>query len=100
MKSSCISWMRWAPLLVLTALLASCQPAVTSEPAGETASPDPAPGPAPTPQATCGDLAIRLLGRGAGIHGAIVADTLHMGGAEAPVVCAEPANLSLLGPIQ
>ena len=64
------------------------------------ASPDPAPAaPAPTPaepQATCGDAAIRLLDRSAGIHGAIVADTLHMGGAAAPVTCAEPANLALL----
>ena len=86
---------RWAPLLVLTGIVASCGPAVT--PTAD--SPAPAPAPAPTgptePLATCGDLAIRLLGQGAGIHGAIVADTLHMGGAEAPVTCTEPANESL-----
>ena len=96
MKST--KWMRWAPLLGLAGILASCQPAVTG-PAGGAASPDPAPAGQPepaAPQATCGDLAIRLLERGAGIHGAIVADVLHMGGAAAPVTCAEPANLSLL----
>ena len=82
---------RWAPLLALTAILAGCGPAVTP-----TDTPAPAPTPAPAePLATCSDLAIRLLGRGVGIHGAIVADTLHMGGAEAPVTCADPANLSL-----
>ena len=84
---------RWAPLLALTAILAGCGPAVTPT----VDAPAPAPTPAPAePLATCGDSAIRLLDRGAGIHGAIVADTLHMGGAEAPVTCADPANLSLL----
>ena len=85
---------RWAPLLALTATLAACGPAVT--PTDAPPAPASAPTPAPTePRATCGDSAIRLLGRGAGIHGAIVADTLHMGGAESPVTCADPANLSL-----
>ena len=98
-KTTRLGWTRWAALFALTAILAGCGPAVTPEPAGgAAASPDPAPAaPEPAePQATCGDLAIRLLDLGAGIHGAIVADTLHMGGAEAPVTCAEPANLALL----
>ena len=86
------TWIRWAPLLALTATLAACGPAVPPDPA---ATPAPAPAPA-EPQATCDDAAIRLLDRSAGIHGAIVADTLHMGGAEAPVTCADPANLALL----
>ena len=82
---------RWAPLLTLTAILAGCGPAVTP-----TDAPAPAPAPTPAePRATCDDSAIRLLYRDAGIHGAIVADTLHMGGVEAPVTCADPANLSL-----
>ena len=87
-------WTRWSPLLMLAGILAACEPSVTPGPA-----PTPAPAPAPAPaerQATCNDSAIRLLDRGAGIHGAIVADTLHMGGAAAPVTCAEPANRSLL----
>ena len=83
-------WTRWAPLLALTATLAGCGAAVT--PTADAPAPTPPPA---EPLATCTDSAIRLLGRGAGIHGAIVADTLHMGGAEAPVTCAEPANLSL-----
>ena len=96
-KTARLGWLRWAALLALTAILAGCGPAVTPEPPGG-AAPAPA-DPAPTPdqpQATCDDSAIRLLGRSAGIHGAIVADTLHMGGAAAPVTCAEPANLALL----
>ena len=93
MKTTGRFWTRWAPLLVLTAILAGCGPAVTPT---DAPAPAPAPTPAPAePLATCGDSAIRLLGRGAGIHGAIVADTLHMGGVEAPVTCADPANLSL-----
>ena len=88
---------RWAPLLTLTAILAGCGPAVTPTVDAPAPAPTPAPTPAPQePLATCGDSAIRLLDLGTGIHGAIVADTLHMGGAEAPVTCADPANLSLL----
>ena len=86
-------WTRLAALLALTALLAACGPAVTP---GPTTS---APAPAPTPterQATCDDSAIRLLDHDdAGVHGAIFADTLHMGGATAPATCLEPANQSL-----
>ena len=51
-------------------------------------------GPAPAP-ASCDDSAIRLLNRDARIHGAIVSDMLHMGGATAPATCMEPANQSL-----
>ena len=89
------TWIRWALLLALTATLAACGPAVTPT----DAPPAPASAPTPTPAeplATCSDSAIRLLDLGTGIHGAIVADTLHMGGVETPVTCAEPANLSLL----
>ena len=91
MKTTRLGWTRWAPLLALTAILAGCGPAVT--PTADAPAPTPPPA---EPLATCTDSAIRLLGRGAGIHGAIVADTLHMGGAEASVTCADPANLSLL----
>ena len=87
------AWARWAPLLIVAGIVAACGPAVT--PTADAPAPAPTPAPA-EPQVTCDDLAIQLLERGAGIHGAIVADTLHMGGAEAPVTCAEPANLSLL----
>ena len=59
----------------------------------EEQTPDPPPA---KPLATCDDSAIRLLDRDAGIHGAIVADTLHMGGAEAPVTCVAPEDLALL----
>ena len=86
------TWTRWAPLLALTAILAACGAAVTSEPA---AAPAPAPAAPADRQATCDDSAIRLLDRGAGVHGAIVADTLHMGGAEAPATCLEAVNQSL-----
>ena len=89
-----LKWIRWAPLLMLAGLLAACQPAVTPESEGGGGL---RPDPAPAKRATCDDSAIRLLDlRRAGFHGAIVADTLHMGGAEAPVTCAAPANLSLL----
>ena len=77
-------WTRWAPLLALTAALAGCGAAATPTPAAPAER-----------QATCDDSAIRLVDRGAGIHGAIVADTLHMGGATAPATCMEPANQSL-----
>ena len=92
-------WIRWATLLALTAILAACSPSVTPEPAAE---PDAAPAtPAPTEtderQATCEDSAIRLPDVGAGIHGAIVADTLYMGGATAPATCTDPTAQSLLG---
>ena len=69
-----------AGALMLT--LASCQQAAT--PSAQ----------APAAAVTCADAAIRLVDRGAGVHGAIVSDTLHMGGAAAPVSCAEPANES------
>ena len=88
------TWTRWAPLLALTAILAACGAAVASDPA----TTEPATTPAPTDrQATCADSAIRLPGLGRrGIHGAIVSDVLHMGGATAPATCTEPANQSLL----
>ena len=41
-------------------------------------------------------MAISVLERGAGVHGAIVSDKLHMGGSTAPATCMEPANQSLL----
>ena len=84
---------RWAPLLALTAILAACGRAVAPDP-------DPAPPAPPAPterQATCDDSAIRLLERAEaeGVHGAIVADTLHLGGATAPATCTDPTNESL-----
>ena len=82
--------------LALTLLLAACQQATAPETAAAPPQTPAAPQVPAEPLATCGDSAIRLLDRSAGIHGAIVADTLHMGGAEAPVTCAEPANLALL----
>ena len=89
MKTTGRSWIRWVPLLALTATLAGCGAAVTEPAAAPTA-------PAPdAPQASCDDLAIRLLDHGAGVHGAIRADTLHMGGATAPATCTEPTNESL-----
>ena len=93
-------WARlWAPLLALTAILAGCGEAVTSEPAATPAPPAATPEPAeptkPKRQATCDDSAIRLLDREAGVHGAIVDDTLHMGGATAPATCTDPTNESL-----
>ena len=88
-----LRWTRWAPLLALTAILAACGAAVTPDPAAT-----PSTEPDPSARATCVDSAIRLPDRGGGIHGAIVADMLHMGGATAPAACMEPANLSLLLP--
>ena len=100
MKTSrLISSTRWASLLALTAILAACSPAVTPElatPAPASAPATPAPTEPAERQATCDDSAIRLPDRGEGIHGAIVADTLHMGGDTAPATCLEPANQSLL----
>ena len=95
-------WVRlWAPLLALTAILAGCGETVTPEPAPTPAPPAATPEPAeptkpkPKRQATCDDSAIRLLDREAGVHGAIVDDTLHMGGATAPATCTDPTNESL-----
>ena len=80
---------RWAALLALTAILAACGAAVTP-------APEPAANPEPAaPQASCADVAISVLERGAGVHGAIVSDTLHMGAATAPATCMDPANQSL-----
>ena len=59
-----------------------------------TLTPPTQPAPPVSRPATCNDLAIRLLDRGAGIHGAIIADTLHMGGETAPATCLEPASLA------
>ena len=98
-----LSWTRWAPLLLLAGVLGACGGAAVPKTAEEAAAPPvpgqpPAPAPAPAePQATCDELAIRLLDRGPGVHGAIVADTLHLGGATAPVNCLEPANQSVAG---
>ena len=82
---------RWAPLLALTAVLAACGAAVAPDSA---ATPDPDQEP-PARQATCDDSAIRLLDRAVGVHGAIVDDTLHLGGATAPATCTDPTNESL-----
>ena len=96
--------MRYLPLIVsavvgmLLLTLAGCQQA--SPPVVAQPKPDqPASPPAAEPAAaiTCTDSAIRLLDRGAGIHGAIVSDTLHLGGATAPATCAAPANRSVAG---
>ncbi len=92
---------RWVPLLILVGIVAACSPAVTPtadapKPTANAPTPTPTPTPA-APQASCDDSAITLLDRGdAGIHGAIVADVLHMGGATAPATCMAPANSSLL----
>ena len=83
---------RWVPLLILVGILAACQPAVT--PTANAPAPPQTPTP-PEPQASCDDSAITLLNRGgAGIHGAIVADVLHMGGATAAATCSVPVNQS------
>ena len=83
---------RWVPLLILVGIVAACQPAVTPT----ANAPTPTPTPPQEPQASCDDSAITLLYRdGAGIHGAIVADTLHLGGATAPATCSAPVNQSL-----
>ena len=91
-------WTRLAALLALTALLSACGAAVTPKPA---AAPTQEPAATPTPepaarQASCDASAIRLLDHDPGVHGAIVADTLHMGGVTAPATCTEPTNESLL----
>ena len=95
-----LGWTRWTVLLLLAGILGACGGAAVPKTTAAPAAPAPAQpaDPAPAePQATCDDLAIRLLDRGPGIHGAIVADTLHMGGATAPVTCAEPASQSVAG---
>ena len=91
MKTDGQLMVRWAPLLALTAMLAACGGPVTPDPATTPAPAEPA-----DRQTTCADSAIRLPDLGPGVHGAIVADTLHMGGATAPATCMEPANQSLL----
>ncbi len=69
------------------------RPAANGDPgASGGAGPEPEP---PARQATCDDSAIRLLSRAAGVHGAIVDDTLHLGGATAPATCTDPTNESL-----
>ena len=87
------TWARCVPLLILIGLLAACaEPAVPAK-----ATPSPAPTPTPATEASCADSAIRLSDReDASVHGAILDDTLHMGGATAPATCTEAANLSLL----
>ena len=97
--------MRYLPLIVsavvgilLLTTLAGCQqasPPVVAQP--KPAQPASPPAAEPAAAITCADSAIRLLDRGAGIHGAIVSDTLHLGGATAPVTCAAPANRSVAG---
>ena len=87
---------RWAPLLALTALLAACGAAVSPRDREPAATPEPPATPEPTAlQASCDDAAIRLPIRSEGVHGAILADTLHMGGVTAPATCTEPTNESL-----
>ena len=79
-------------MLILIGILAACEPAVPAKPA-----PAPAPTPTPATEASCADSAIRLPDReDASVHGAIVDDTLHMGGRTAQATCTEAANLSLL----
>ena len=102
MKTTRRLWTRWAALFALTTILAACGAAVTPGPgaddepgAGPGAGREPAPEPA-APRASCEDVAISVLERGAGVHGAIVSDMLHMGGATAPATCLDPANQSLL----
>ena len=84
---------RCAPLLILIGILAACaEPAVPPK-----ATPAPAPTPTPATEASCTDSAIHLRDReDASVHGAILDDTLHMGGATAPATCTEAATLSLL----
>ena len=84
--------------MLLLTTLAGCQqasPPVVAQP--KPAQPASPPAAEPAAAITCADSAIRLLDRGAGIHGAIVSDTLHLGGATAPVTCAAPANRSVAG---
>ena len=81
-------------MLILAGIVAACQQVT---PTADAPTRTPAQPPA-EPQASCYDSAITLLDRGgADIHGAIVADTLHMGGATAPATCSVPVNQSLAG---
>ena len=84
-------WTRLATLVALTTILAACGAVVAPVDPEPAANPEPA-----APQASCEDVAISVLERGAGVHGAIVSDMLHMGGATAPATCMDPANQSLL----
>lgn len=83
--------------LAQAALLAACAEPITAPTAPTAATPEPtAPAaPAPEPEPTCEDSAIRLVDRGEGIHGAIVDDVLHLGGATAPATCKGQADQSL-----
>ena len=88
---------RWAPLLALTAILSACGAAAPRAPATEPATmPEPTTPEPAAQQASCDDAAIRLPGRGTEVDGAIIADTLHMGGFTAPATCTEPTTDSLL----
>ena len=93
MKTTKRLWTQGPALLALTAILAACGAVVTPNPAANR-GPDSAPAPTER-QTSCSDVAISVLERGTGVHGAIVADKLHMGGATAPATCMEPANQSL-----
>ena len=94
MKTRTMHAARLVPLLILAGIVAACQQVT---PTADAPTRTPAQPPA-EPQASCYDSAITLLDRGgADIHGAIVADTLHMGGATAPATCSVPVNQSLAG---
>lgn len=80
---------------ILLSLLAGCQQAAAPAAQRPPAEPESPPAAEPAASVTCTDSAIRLLDRGAGIHGAIVSDTLHLGGAEAPVTCAAAETRSV-----
>ena len=83
-----------AALAVVT--MAACED-MTPTTTPNTGPPSSSGSPAASTQPTCDDRAIRLLDRsGSNIHGAIIADTLHMGGESAPATCTETADLSLL----
>ena len=88
--------MRMAAIAAALAMaMAACEDmTTTTTPNTETPSSG---SPAASKQPTCPDRAIRLLDRsGSDIHGAIVDDTLHMGGESARATCTETADLSLL----
>ena len=89
--------MKGATRAALAAVVVGMMAVMACEPVAPTPEPPtPAPtAPVPEPQATCDDSAIRLLERGAGIHGAIVDDTLHLGGETAPATCTDPTNEAL-----
>ena len=80
--------------LAMAMAMAACDD-ITTTTTPNTGSPSGSP--AASKQPTCPDRAIRLLDRsGSDIHGAIVDDTLHMGGESASATCQETADLSLL----